>query len=169
MYAWVDDTEGHLLWYVWISEASIYSNDCQFTLWSCRHALTSVSCMLCVWPCLYAFSPTGDHLSARAASTTPREQHCARIRHARWNGINDAMSLGLSIASHIAYFTRKQLLRATRFFALPATPIPPHRVPYARKSYSGGLKEHKRLEGREGPSSVKCLNVASFPHFNWAI
>lgn len=131
------------------------------------HWLPCLAC--CLWPCLYSFSPTGDHLSARAASTTPREQHCARIRHARWNSINDAMSLGLSIASHIAYFTRKQLFRATRFFALPATPIPPHRVPYARKSYSGGLKEHKRLEGREGHSSVKCLNVASFPHFNWAI
>lgn len=166
MYAWVDDTEGHLLWYVWISEASIYSIDYPLKLQRCTDS--PVLHAVCD-PCLYAFSPTGDHLSARAASTTPREQHCARIRHARWNSINDAMSLGLSIASHIAYFTRKQLLRATRFFALPATPIPPHRVPYARKSYSGGLKEHKRLEGREGRSSVKCLNVASFPHFNWAI
>lgn len=87
---------------------------------------------------------------------------------------NDATSLVLASRKH------HHLLYC--IFHLKATTLshPPPRFhrgppsPLTECSMQGSqslerFRESRGPEGREGHNAVKCLNVASFPHFNWAI
>lgn len=166
-YEEVDDIKGHQLKYIWI-RGGYFHIDCQLPLelgemyWAPFLACRS-------WPCNIALSI----LLLKQSVLLPKSI-VQKFCHSIWRH----MSLGLIISSqkhyrlpcsvfHLKASSLSQLLLC--FLRHPKTHHNIVSLSLVRKGKKTRRVFPTPLRAERGQDIVKCFDVASFPHFNWAI